>query len=486
LRKEASPLIGTFLLITIVAGVSFPLFCRAEEPAREKAAPSHRPFTGKENVFFVNLGDYARGDGTDETDAIQAAVDALVPLKADWKPHLDGYPHRDLAGVLYIPEPQKFYGISRTIKVYEKWNVLIQAETTGYQKRYFHWLGPDEGTMFEFSACMGIRVENLSMTGGNKKVIGLRIGPENRQAGFFKYSSFTNLNISNVAVGMKLGDFPNNGPDIAHNSYRDLFISDFTRFGIVARSGNLANNTIMNLLIHPSDGAVEGIRMEGGELLVLNSCLGGGPTDTKGAAIGIYAGGIQVITSWSEWKGPLLYGHTQVPEAGKFTSSTVRYPTILMGVTHYGPFMRGEAAESENPVPLSIVWDRPTPLSLIGSAFWGGVKLGADSQAVIIDQATTFLNRDGLRFVGEGIERYGRIIHLGTIHPGNPRILEPYVVDRRSLPGTAPPSTGVWKKGDRILNTDPDPDVPAKAWAGWICIEAGEPGQWVPFGALGK
>jgi len=120
------------------------------------------------------------------------------------------------------------------------------------------------------------------------------------------------------------------------------------------------------------------------------------------------------------------------------------------------------------------------------NAFWGGVKLGTTSQALIISEGTTFLNREGLRFIGEGIEKYGRLIQLGTIHPNNPRVLEPYVVDRRNTPGIEPPKTGAWQKGDRILNTDPDPAIPGKAWAGWICIKEGEPGKWRPYGALGK
>ena len=451
----------------------------APEPGTQGTSPE-RP------AYVINLGDYAKGDGTDETDAIQKAFDDLVPRKEGWKPHLHGYPHRDLAGVLFIPQPEKFYGISRTISVYEKWNVLIECETPGYNKKYFRWLGPDEGTMFEFVDDMGVRVENLSMDGMGNGVTGIRIGPENRRAGHFKYSSFSSLFIANVGVGMKLGDFPNNGPDIAHNSYRDVFISRFSQYGVMARSGNLANNTFMNLSLAASDGAIEGIRMEGGELLVLHSCLGGGPSDTKGAAVAVYAGGVQVISSWSEWKGPLLYGHTQAPETGRTTSSTVRYPTILIGVTHYGPFMGRDAPEDENPVPLSIVWDRPAPLHLLTNALWGGVKLGATSEAIIISEGTTFLNREGLRFIGEGIEKYGRLIEVGTIDPRNPRVLEPYVVDRRNTPGTEPPSAGVWQRGDCIRNTEPDPNTPEKAWAGWICIEAGEPGKWIPYGALGK
>jgi hypothetical protein len=150
------------------------------------------------------------------------------------------------------------------------------------------------------------------------------------------------------------------------------------------------------------------------------------------------------------------------------------------------PDGKGEKPESENPVPVSIDWDFCEPLTLINCSFWGGVKLGPNSGAPIIDIGTTFSNRDCKRFFGEGIERYGRLVQLGTVHPDNVRAVEPYIVDRRNSPGTEPPKRGIWKKGDCIRNTDPDPAVSAKAWAGWICIEAGEPGKWAPFGRIEK
>ena len=74
------------------------------------AAPAGSP-------VVISLGDYAKGDGSDETEAIQKVFDALVAPRADWKPHLHGYPHRAKRGVLRIPAPPKFYGISHTIKV---------------------------------------------------------------------------------------------------------------------------------------------------------------------------------------------------------------------------------------------------------------------------------------------------------------------------------------------------------------------------------
>lgn len=479
-------LLGGFLVVVTLA--AWPRNLTAESP--KEPSKSNMEGAKVSSAITINLGDYAKGDGTDETAAIQKAFDALVALKEGWKPHIDGYPHRAKKGVLFIPAPPKFYGISRTIKVNEKWNVLIQAETPvmAYYP-YFQWLGPDKGTMFAFTDCMGIRVENLSMTGNGKKVTGVLIGYENTMGGCFKFSSFINLNIYRVAIGMKIGDFPNNGPDIAMNSFHDVTIDEFLEYGLMARSGNIADTTFMNLNLTGADGAKDGIRIDGGQLVVLNCGLGGGPTKTKGAAVAVYAGGINIIGCWSEWRGPFLYGHPAAPYPGTTRNDgATRFPTFLMGVTHYpgGETQLGEKPESENPVPLSIKWDRPTPLTLINNAFWGGVDLGAVSQSVIIDQGTTFLNRDGLRFTGEGIERYGRLLQLGTLHPKNRGVLQPYIVDRRNTPGEAPPSKGVWQKGDCIRNTDPDPAVPSKAWAGWICVEAGEPGKWTPYGALGK
>ena len=446
---------------------------------------------------MINLGDYARGDGSDETEAIQRAFDALVALPADWKPHRDGYPHRAKRGVLRIPAPAKFYGISRTIKVYEKWNVLIRAETPVFPGMkippYFVWLGPDEGTMFNFNYCGGIHVENLSMSGSGKQVTGILLGKENTMHGFFKNSSFTRLFVMDTAVGMKLGDHPANGPDIAHNSYRDVYIAGFSEYGLMGRSGNLAAQTFMGLTIHPAEGAKHGVVMHGGQIVLFNSDLGGGPVKTRGAAVAVYAGGVNIYGTWSEWRGPFLYGHPRGPyPQNKRTDSAGRYSTILQGIQHYPggetQFWRkpggGEKPESENPVPVSIDWDYPVPLTLVNCSFFGGVKLGAVSQSSIISIGTTFSNRDGLRFHGEGIERYGRLVQVGTLAPGSRDVVEPYVIDRRNTPDTQPPIAGVWKKGDRILNVDPNPDVPAKACAGWICIEAGEPGEWWPFGAL--
>jgi len=478
------------LICLFVALVSSFAFC----------AESKIPQQYTNSKVFVNLGDYAKGDGSDETEGIQKAFDALVSLKKNWKPHLDGYPHRKKRGVLWIPSPAKFYGFSRTIKVYEKWNVEIKCETPSIPAMqidpYFVWLGPDKGTMFNFNYCGAINVENLSMSGRGKHVTGIMVGQENQMHGFFKLSSFSQLYISDVAVGMRLGGNPNNGADIAVNSYRDVTINNFSEIGLIGSSGNLATQTFINLSLSAGVGAKHGVAMYGGQIVLMNSCLGGGPSKVSGAAVAVFSGGINIYGCWSEWRGPFLYGNPQCPQnQSRRVDSAARYSTILQGIQHYPgaetqfwkiPGSKKEKPESENPVPISIDWDRPTPLTLVNCSFFGGVKLGKVGQSSIISIGTTFSNRDGLRFCGEGIERYGRLVQIGTLASGTRDVVDPYVIDRRNTPGTAAPTEGVWKKGDRILNTDPNPSVSAKAYAGWICVEAGEPGMWAPYGKIGE
>ncbi|MBN9658644.1 MAG: hypothetical protein J0H49_10735 [Acidobacteria bacterium] len=51
----------------------------------------------------------------------------------------------------------------------------------------------------------------------------------------------------------------------------------------------------------------------------------------------------------------------------------------------------------------------------------------------------------------------------------------------RSLFGIAPPESGQFIAGDVILNTSPVPG----GNLGWVCITAGSPGLWQPYGMIG-
>ena len=458
----------------------------------------------------VNLADYAKGDGSDETEAIQRAFDSIPPQ--EWKEHVT----RDHpGGVLHIPRPPVCYALSDTIRIVEKWNTAIRCETPAWGSRgmpvnhYFRWIGPDDGTMFEFRSCKGMTVENLSMTGMDeaclgdmmakyklepigrlsKGVTGIRLGPETQQ-GFQTTMLFDQLRIRDVAVAVRLGMYPNNGPDVRELSFRLAVLGPFSDRGVIAASGNLANVTFETVSTHAGKGAKAAFELNGGEALLLNwNGSSVKEIDPDGAEVIVNAGGIHIVKAWSEWWGPFLKTNSPAaPEWGDSTYGSVNYPMILEGVRHYdGGWMHQKVNLKEgNPVPLSIVYDRPVPLHLIGCSLWGGVSLGAQSQATIIDQGTVFVDRDSVGFTGKGVTRYGRVVRIGTSHAKNGRLLLPYVVDRRNTPGTGPPTEGVWERGDGVVNTEPDPAAPAKAWRGWVCVEAGEPGKWVPYGALGR
>ena len=59
---------------------------------------------------------------------------------------------------------------------------------------------------------------------------------------------------------------------------------------------------------------------------------------------------------------------------------------------------------------------------------------------------------------------------------------EQYVLgNKRQRSGTAAPTVGRWKVGDKIIDANPT----AAGTIGWVCTTAGEPGTWKTFGAIG-
>ena len=495
----ATRLSRTFLLLCVLCCTAndFSTSCVSLWAAEPAASP-----------YRVNLADYAKGDGTDETDAIQAAVNALPP--SDWKEHVtDNHP----GGVLLVPRPPVAYCISKTINIVERFNVAIRCESPAVggsrgmpANSYFRWIGPDNGVMFNFRSCHGMRVENLSLTGLDKAdldlnvekygmkplgrhtqgVTGILIGPAGQAVGFQKFMLFENLMIANVATGIKFGDYADNGADLVQFVFLNSLIRSFSNTAVWACSGNLANVSFVGLTTIPAQvGASCHIAVDGGEMLITNLTDSG---KCREAVILLGAGGIHVVKAWSETAAPFLKTGPGEPEWTDNTGGSVNYPIILEGVRHYDGIWMVKKLDPQqgNPVPLSVVYNRQVPLHLIGCSFFGGVALGAESQATVLDYGTVFIDKDCVGFTGPGITRFGRVIHLGTRRPGNSRILDPYVVDRRNTPGAGPPTKGVWCRGDGIINIEPDLNVPAKAWRGWICVEAGEPGKWAPYGAIGR
>lgn len=54
--------------------------------------------------------------------------------------------------------------------------------------------------------------------------------------------------------------------------------------------------------------------------------------------------------------------------------------------------------------------------------------------------------------------------------------------DKKFITGSAIPTTGASKKGDVCWNTNPT----EFSYIGWVCVEDGTPGTWLPFGAISR
>lgn len=52
--------------------------------------------------------------------------------------------------------------------------------------------------------------------------------------------------------------------------------------------------------------------------------------------------------------------------------------------------------------------------------------------------------------------------------------------DKTFKVGISAPVSGEYKKGDVVWNTDPKPND----YIGWVCVVTGNPGRWLPFGAI--
>lgn len=54
--------------------------------------------------------------------------------------------------------------------------------------------------------------------------------------------------------------------------------------------------------------------------------------------------------------------------------------------------------------------------------------------------------------------------------------------DKKFLTGSSAPTQGSYSKGDVCWNDNPAPDN----YVGWVCIESGSPGRWLPFGSIAR
>jgi hypothetical protein len=54
--------------------------------------------------------------------------------------------------------------------------------------------------------------------------------------------------------------------------------------------------------------------------------------------------------------------------------------------------------------------------------------------------------------------------------------------NKKFLTGSGAPSNGTYNKGDIVWNTHPIEN----SYIGWVCVVEGSPGEWLPFGIIGR
>ena len=54
--------------------------------------------------------------------------------------------------------------------------------------------------------------------------------------------------------------------------------------------------------------------------------------------------------------------------------------------------------------------------------------------------------------------------------------------NKKFTTGDGKPTLGSYNKGDIVWNTDPK----ATDYIGWVCVTAGSPGAWLPFGSIAR
>jgi hypothetical protein len=124
------------------------------------------------------------------------------------------------------------------------------------------------------------------------------------------------------------------------------------------------------------------------------------------------------------------------------------------------------------------------------------IYTGLTPQKVHIDNtnnfgtaASGFANFNGATLSNRNITPAGRLIH-GMVHYasdlGAEGAIEVYnkLTDKWSQPMPkygAAPTTGTWRRGDIVFHTNASQGRPS----GWVCITAGTPGVWEPFGQTG-
>ena len=99
-----------------------------------------------------------------------------------------------------------------------------------------------------------------------------------------------------------------------------------------------------------------------------------------------------------------------------------------------------------------------------------------DTSRITIESTGSISVHEAARFekcVGIGVKNFSQDVDLevsGAVRFQN----------KKQETGRSAPSSGLYKNGDIVWNTDPRPT----GYVGWICVREGAPGEWKPFGQI--
>lgn len=96
-------------------------------------------------------------------------------------------------------------------------------------------------------------------------------------------------------------------------------------------------------------------------------------------------------------------------------------------------------------------------------------RITIEGENVVIKSATVVKGK-----LGVGVETISKGVDLETANPVK-------FQGKKFEVGNAIPTIGIYNKGDIVWSDNPIPN----GNVGWICIRAGNPGEWRPFGQIG-
>ena len=342
---------------------------------------------------LINVQDFGADpdDSGDDTAAIQAAIATIPPGTA--------FSTTKGSGCLYFPLPRTqtgFYKVSSTLDFSNRWNSCMiapalitqgQSVVDGERGALIKWYGAINTDVVLLNDLISMRLENISVDCRSiAGTVGIALGPRLDQTSIVKLVQAHHVEVSYCDIGIRHGDFAANGPDVASNTFNDVYLHDNVSAGFAQYSGNgLVNgsNWLMEhngyaptVATHGGAGAVlqQGVQVfaEGGSLSLSNYASVGDPAPTI-ADIYASSAGIVLNNAWIET-------HTV---AVKTDGNPIRASEIT-ALLHYN------ASMTNVNTPTSIQWQSANPLVISGQLF-GDIDVQAGQSTVVTDKGVKFI-----------------------------------------------------------------------------------------------